>query len=145
MSIVLTYVMAFFAMACYALMPVVLKKLQLDVPPLRLISITMAGLCALALAASLILEKDYSFAKVTPKMWTGMMMFSVLNLIGFGVMLLVIAKIPIVEYQLVGLATPVVGALFAYWMLGEEFKLQYLVGLFFIGIGLFVALRRTGS
>jgi drug/metabolite transporter (DMT)-like permease len=145
MNLLSTYLLAFFAMACYAFMPVLLKRLQIEIPPLMLIAITMAVLCALAAGASFFFEKTPQILTINPKMWAGMVFFGVVNFIGFAVFMIVIAKIPVAHYQLIGLATPIVGAAFAYWMLGEEFKIQYLVGLVFIAIGLFIALRQTSS
>jgi len=139
------YLLAFFAMACYALLQVLAKKLQFDTPPLAFIAVTMAFLCVFAAIASFYIEKDFSIQKMDQKMWIGLIVFSVVNFIAFTAYLVVITKIPVTEYQLIGLATPVVGAIFAYWMLGEEFKFQYLVGLVFIAIGLFIALRKTSS
>lgn len=141
MNALSTYSMAFFAMGCYAFMPVLLKKLQLDIPPLRLIAITMAVLCIFAATASFCFEKDSSILKLTPKMWAGMVFFGLVNFVGFAVFMIVIAKIPVAQYQLIGLATPIVGGAFAYWMLDENFKPQYFYGLAFISIGLFIALR----
>jgi drug/metabolite transporter (DMT)-like permease len=141
MNLFMPYFLAFFAMICYAVMPVLLKKLQLEVPPLATMATTMLFLFLFSTAASLCFERDFSILKISPKTWGNLIFFGFVNFIGFAVFMLAIAKIPVVHYQLIGIVAPVLSGIFAYWLLKEDFRPQYLYGLVFIGIGLFIALR----
>lgn len=136
---------AFLAVTCLAVLPVLAKKLQLDVPPFAFIAITMAGLCVFASIASFCVEKEFSVLAMNTKIWMGLILFSAVNFVGFAIYLFAIRKIPVAHYQLIGLATPIVGAVFAFWLLGEKFKPQYLIGLVFIAAGLFIALSKTAD
>ncbi|MEM7618813.1 MAG: EamA family transporter, partial [Pseudomonadota bacterium] len=69
-------------------------------------------------------------------------LFALVNFIAFAVMLFAISKIPIVEYQLIALLTPIFGGVLAYFILSEGLSIKYLIGLVFIGVGLYIALKK---
>jgi drug/metabolite transporter (DMT)-like permease len=135
------YAIAVAAVICYGLLGPIAKKLQLNIPPFATIAITMFMLCAYATIASLFFEKDFSIAKISPRGWLGLVAFSAINFAAFAFYLIVIAKMPVTHYQLITLIGPIAGGILAYFLLGEMFKPQYLYGLMFIALGLFVALR----
>ena len=71
------------------------------------------------------------------------LLFSSINFIAFALYLAAIQRLPISEYQFTELIGPIVGAIAAYFILGEMVKPQHIWGLLIIGTGLFVALRNA--
>ncbi|MDP9127713.1 MAG: DMT family transporter [Pseudomonadota bacterium] len=140
MSGFLPYMTTFLAVILYAMLPALAKKFQLQTPPLAFIAITMAVLCVFATVGSLVVEKEFSLLKMPGKTWMQLIAFAFVNFLAFVFYMLALAKVPVAHYQLIGLVTPVVGAAFAYGLLGEPFKMQHIYGLAFMGAGLFIAL-----
>lgn len=136
------YFVGLFAISCYAALSPIAKKITLGgIPPFPFMAFTMLCLALYAGIAACFRNKDFLIATVTPAQWLGILAFSLVNFIGFGTYLYVITKIPVTEYQLLGLIGPIVGGIIAYFMLGEAIKPQYFAGLMLMGAGLFVALR----
>lgn len=135
------YLLAFLAMCCYASLAPLSKKLTLDIPPFAFIATTMIFLCAYGVIASFFVDKGFSYSKIEPATWGKLAIFSLVNFVGFFVYLYAIRHIAVAQYQIIYLASPVVGGLIAYLILSEGFKMQYLYSLPFIGIGLYIALK----
>jgi len=135
-------VSAVLAISCYASLAPISKKLQLaNVPSFAFMGITQSLLAALAFTALIITKKNFSINTLDRTAWTSLVTFSTVNFVGFTLYLYAITKMPVSEYQLFGLLTPLIGAIIAFFLLGEPFKLRYFIGGIFVAIGLFIALK----
>ena len=141
MLAIFPYIIAFMAMSGYATLTVIAKKIQADIPSFFFIAITMAVLSVLSLMIALLYEKDFNVGQLSGENWLWLLGFSLLNLVSFVLLLFAIKYIPVAEYQLILLMSPIVGGGISYLILQEAFKMQYLYGLVFIAVGLFIALR----
>lgn len=139
------YVTGFIAVFFYALLPTMAKKLQVNIPTFAFMAITQAFLSMMALAALMVTERDFSFAKISAGTWLGLLLFSVVNIFGFSLYLKTIARIPVTEYQLITLIGPIFGALAAYVLLDEQLKLRHCIGAVIMSFGLYVAVKGWGS
>ena len=128
------YVAAVTAIFGYALLPVLAKKLQADIPSFAFIAITMAFLTLFSTIASFIHEKEFSLSGISMPTFSFLNLCALVNFLAFAVMLFAISKIPIVEYQLIALLTPIFGGILAYFILSEGLSIKYFVGLIFIGV-----------
>jgi len=136
-------ILGLLAISLYATLPALAKKMQMDMPPFALIGLTMFTLSLIAFSASFLVEKSFSFQSLPSSMWLKILLFSSINFIAFALYLAAIQRLPISEYQLTELIGPIVGAIAAYFILGEMVKPQHIWGLLIIGTGLFVALRNA--
>ncbi len=142
MATILPYILAFIAVTCYASLTPLAKKLVTgEIPPLALIATSMIFLSVYAIIASLFFEKDFSFSKIETTTWLGIAAFSFINFVGFALYLMAIKDIPVTQYQIIFLISPIITGFIAYLILSEEFKMQYIYSLPFIGIGLYIALK----
>lgn len=74
--------------------------------------------------------------------WSLIILFSVINFIGFSLMLYVIGKIPVVEYQIIAVIMPIITEFLAFLVLSEALSARYFIGLIFIAIGLIISLKK---
>lgn len=65
-----------------------------------------------------------------------------INFIGFSLMLYVIGKIPVVEYQIIAVIMPIITEFLAFLVLSEALSARYFIGLIFIAIGLIISLKK---
>ncbi len=141
MSVFVPYLFAFVAIGCYASLPPLAKKMMLgQVPPFAFIGITMAILSALSFSACFAVEKKFSFQSLGWSEWKGLVFFAFVNFLGFTLYLFAIKNIAVAHYQIIGLITPLIGGLLAYFILREPFYGKYLISILFMGIGLYFAL-----
>lgn len=136
------YIIAFLAISCYASLTVINKKMIGDIPPFSYIAITMLLLSGIGFVASFFFEKDFSFSSISEKNWSLIISLSTINFIGFALLLNAISKIPVVEYQIIAVMTPIVGGLLALIFLSEALTVRYFIGLVFIAIGLYISLKK---
>src|SRR5690606_15098453 len=141
-SPVIFYCVAFLAITGYAVLPVMAKFMQASIPSFGFIAITMVFLSLMAAATSYFFEKDFSLSAIPASSWVWLIGFSLVNCAAFALMLLSIKHIPVAEYQLIQLATPLIGGLLAYILLKEGFNPKILIGMAFTGIGLYIALKK---
>lgn len=113
-----------------------------DIPPFSYIAITMLLLSGIGFVASFFFEKDFSFSSISEKNWSLIISLSTINFIGFALLLNAISKIPVVEYQIIAVMTPIVGGLLALIFLSEALTVRYFIGLVFIAIGLYISLKK---
>jgi len=135
------FLVSLLAVSCYATLPVIAKKINVDIPSFAFIAITMALLSGLSLLASLFYERTFKFWEISASGWLWLGLFSFINFCGFALFLWAISKIPIAEYQLIFLLTPIISGCLAFLILGEAFHIRYLIALAFISAGLFIALK----
>jgi len=121
------YLSSLFAITCYASLTVIAKKLQGDIPPFAFIGLTMTFLTLMAGAASFLFEKNFTLSSINTSAWFTLFGFAAINLAGFAIMLFAISKIPIVEYQIIAVITPIIGGLLAYFILSEGLSAKYFI------------------
>ena len=136
------YLIAFLAVSCYASLAIFNKKTMADIPSFSYIAITMLILSLIGFCASLIYEKDFSSTNISPKNWLLMVGLSSVNFGGFALLLNALGKMPVVEYQIIAVTTPIVGGFLALLFLSETLTIRYFIGLIFIGFGLYIALKK---
>jgi len=136
------YIIAFLAVSCYASLAIFNKKVMPDIPSFSYIALTMMILSFLGFCASLLYEKDFSFTGISTKNWILMVSLGVVNFVGFALLLNALAKMPVVEYQIIAVLTPIVGGFLAFLFLSEALTVRYFIGLIFIAIGLYISLKK---
>jgi drug/metabolite transporter (DMT)-like permease len=142
MIVVPSIVLALLSIVCYATLPVISKKSLIGgVPPFAFIGTTMLMMSALSLAISFVMEKRIPLADVKPSDWTGLLLFTIVNLAAFSLFLIAIIKMPVAHYQIMGTIGPVISIVLAYIFLGETIDPKFFIGLALIGAGLFIALK----
>ncbi len=143
MQTIVFYGIGFAAVAFYAVLPAIAKKLEVSIPPFAFIAITMMLLGALALVLSLLFEKQFHFANLGRYELSWLFIFSFINLIGFALFLKAIMSIPVAHYQLIyGALPPLIGAFFAYIWFGEQMTLRFFIAIPFVLAGLAIALLK---
>ena len=137
------YGFAVLAVLFYAVQPVIAKKAQLDIPPFAFIAITMAVLALLALIASVIFERPFSFGNLRGAQIAQLLLFGVVNLFSFWMFLKAISGIPTSHYQIIGgVLAPIFTALVAYVFIDEALTLRFFLAIPIALIALYVALVR---
>ena len=136
------YFAAFAAITGYAALIVIAKKVQLDIPSFSFIAITMALLTLFSAIVAFIYEKDFSITNLSQANWIWLISFSLINLVAFSLLLFAISKIPVVEYQIIAVITPIIGGSLGYLILSEALTARYFIGLIFIAIGLYISLKK---
>jgi len=136
------YLTGLVAITGYSLLTVLAKKVQTDIPSFAFITVTMVFLTLFSGIASLFYEKNFSFASISMATLGQLALFAFINFVAFAVMLFTIAKIPVVEYQLIAMLMPIISGVLAYYILSEGLSAKYFIGLIFIAIGLYIALKK---
>lgn len=142
MSSYLFYGIAALAISCYAVLPVISKKMQISLPPFTFIAITMAILALFAFFASLIYERSFHIQSLRPSQMALLLLFGAVNFVGFVLFLKAISGIPVSHYQLIGIIGPVVTAFLALVFLGEAVNARFFLALPIILLGLYIAIAR---
>lgn len=139
---ILPYLTAFIAMISYSSLVVIAKKMLPNIPPFAFIMLTMFFLFLFAALASGLYEKSFgSISTFTKHDWIGVIGFAIVNLIAFSTYLWAINYIPVTQYQLIYLVSPLVVAFLAFLFLGEEFHMRYLLSLILISAGIYIAIK----
>lgn len=138
------YLVGLAAVSFYALLSPLGKKLmQIDgLPSFALIAITMGTLSLMALIASLCFEKNFHFKSLTGTQLSWIGLFSVINFIAFSLYLFVLRHIPVFEYQLLAMATPILAGILAYVLLKEPLYARYFIGLPIMAAGFLIAVKK---
>ena len=136
------YIIAFIAIICYASLGVIAKKVQIDIPPFTFITITMIGLMGLSAIVAFIYERNFSISTITPMTWLWLIAFATVNFVGFILYLNAIGKMPIVEYQIIAVITPIIGGILGYLILAEALTMRYFIGIIFMAVGLYISLKK---
>lgn len=141
MTLAVPYIVTFISVCLYACLPVIAKKVHADIPPFSFMALTMAILSLCSFVADFFVDRHVEILKLPSSVWQGILAFGILNFLAFAAYMFAIARIPVAEYQLFYVITPIVTGLLAFAVLAEPFKANYMIGLLFIGVGLFIALR----
>ncbi len=137
---IIPYFFALIAVACYAILTPLAKKFQLDLPPFAFIAASSGILAVSSFICSFFIEKDFSITKTAGSAWLNILIFSMINLLGYFLYLKALEKIPSANYQLLYLLSPVIVAISAYFILGERVELRQIIGLVIMSVGLCVAI-----
>lgn len=131
-------VLAVTTVGVYALMHTIAKS-QISVPPFTFIGFAMGTVSLLAFATSFAVAEGK-----TPTMTTvaWLVVYGIVNFIGFVLYLRVIGGMPIMQYQLVSIVGPVIGGALAFALLGEAMTPRFFMALPFLGAGLYLALSK---
>lgn len=137
----LPYLVALFAVSSYALLGPIAKKLGTSLPPFAFIASSSLLVFLFSAAISLLTERAVLFETFRRIEWKWLLLFSAINIIGYVGYLWSISRIPVVHYEMFTVICPILAGLFATYLLGEAFHMRYLVGLVFVSIGLFIAIK----
>ncbi len=134
------YLIGFAAMSCYAALSSIAKKTLPEIPSLTFVAVTSGLLSLVATCCAFFFDKGFSLTSLKMNTWGGLFVFSAVNFVGFALYMTTIKRIPVAEYQMIYIFSPIIAAFFALLLLGEPFKMRYLAGLAVMGLGLFIAL-----
>ena len=137
------YGIAALAVVNYAILGIIAKKVEAEIPPFAFIAITMAILTVLAFFASFLFEKSFNIGNIVTSQVVLLLLFAFVNLASFFFFLKAITGIPVPHYQLMAvLVGPIASAVLAYLFLGQEVGARFFVALPIIFAGLYMALMK---
>ena len=137
------YIIAFFAMCSYASLAPIAKKLTNEgLTGFYLILINSAFLGIFAIIALLFSNQNFEvFKKIPLSTWSWIALWALINFVGFALYIWAVARIPVVNYQIMYLASPLIGALIAFVLLSEPLQVKHLIGGLFVAIGIFITIK----
>ena len=137
------YLIAFAAVACYASLGVISKKMLPEIPPFSFIAITMIILSSLAVIGAILTKEKINFLNdLDYKGWVWVVGFSFINCVGFALNLKAIQLMPIAHYQVVALVSPLIGGLFAYLILSEQLNTKFFIGFLITALGIYITFKK---
>lgn len=126
----------------YGLNGALLKRASASIPPFAAMTISMAILFLLSCVCTLSLEKNYTWdVRQHPGSFIAIILVGFVNTAAFFCLLSAYKYVTVWQYQMFALLTPIFSAIFSYWIIGEPITWKLFVGLSFVGVGLFIALR----
>jgi drug/metabolite transporter (DMT)-like permease len=123
----------------YALMGPILKKGNQEIPPFTIMAITTLLLSIFSVIMSLIFEHPFSLHIQYSKIFPSLIFYSLINVVGFWLLIQGYKYMPLGKQSLFGLLSPVFVSIFAYFILGEKLDPKILLSLLIMGFGLFVS------
>ena len=133
------YVTAFFAVACYALMGPVAKKVSVDIQPLTFIALASLLLTIVAGLFAYFYERQEALASLGKISLNWLGFYVVCNFISYAGYIWAITRIPVAQFEMFGIFVPVVGGFFAWLILKEPFHARYFLALAFMAVGILIA------
>lgn len=133
------YVIAFMAVACYAIMGPIAKKVGPDIQPFTFIALASFLLTLIAGCAAFFYERGNWEDTITRLNWSWLALYIAANFISYTGYLWAIARIPVAQFEMFGIFVPIVGGLFAWLILKEPFHARYVLALAFMAVGIFIA------
>ena len=131
----------FLAVFSYAVLKIMDRKGMVDgIPPFLFIAVSMTVLAGLAAIGHVLTVKGPIFA-LTTQQWGMLVVYGFLNLIGFTLVLVALKSMPVTEYQIIGITTPICVAFLAAIFLKEPILIKHMVGAVIVGLGIFIAIR----
>lgn len=137
----LPYLGAILALISYASLPVLAKFIGHDIPPFIFIAVVSFLVALMALGLSLTQGEKISILS-SSQHYLHLLMFSVINIIAFWAFLYSTKSLPITQYQLFIILSPIIGAVLAKLMLGEPFEIKYMIAFPIILSGLVISLLK---
>lgn len=139
MIILIPYLVAFLAVACYAMMGPVAKMTGTEVGPFTFIAIASMFMTVMAGGVAFINEKNQFVSSMAHIHWGWMAFYIVANFISYTGYLWAIGRIPVAQFEMFGIFVPVIGGFFAWWMLKEPFHPRYFLAIAFMAVGIWIA------
>ena len=134
------YLVAIFAVSAYALISPMVKKVG-ELPPFSYIAISSFILFTVCGAVAYFFEKDKVLEAADRINWPWLVAMSATNIIGYIGYLWAINRVPVVHYEMLIFISPIIGGLFAVYLLNEPFHLRYIPALGFMLLGLLIAIK----
>lgn len=126
----------------YAFLYPLVKKASQQLPPFTVMAISMFFLFTLSLLGSYfvegILRKETDVLKTNLPILAAI---GIINFVAFWLLILSYKYFPVWQATMFTLLTPILAGIFAYFLLGEKFGLNLLLGLAVMAVGLFIAIR----
>ena len=136
------YVLAALAICMYAFLQVLSKKFLVSgIPPHAFMMISTVILVFCAFLSTNYIDKDFTFKSIKYNDWILLGIFGIMNFLAFSIYLYALKEIPVVEWQLLNITTPILGALLAYFIMNESIHMRHIIGFAFVSVGLFIALK----
>ena len=142
MSNLAIFGLALLAVAGFSVLPVIAKKAGSEIPPFTFTAITMSCIAFFSLIGALLYEQNFRLSEITTNQFLTLVIFGVVNFIAFLLMLYVLKQVPAANFQLLMALSPLVTALVAYAVLGENLTVWFFIALPIVFIGLYLALLR---
>lgn len=131
------------SVVCYAILPVLVKKANQNIPPFTIMTISMFVLFTASLILSLIFEngkiwKSFDDSKNLVLILVAM---GLINTLGFWLVIQAFKYMPLWQQTMFNLLAPALTGIFAYFILGEAISIKLFLGLLIMGVGLYIAVR----
>lgn len=137
------YVIAFISTLCYAALGPIVKKVGYTIPPFTLMATSSLMIALVGGLIAFSLEREQVLSIKNDADWRWLIVFSMINLIGYVLYLVAIKAIAVAQYNMFNLLMPIIGGLFAVYLLKEPFHFRYVIAMIFMGIGLYIAVNPT--
>lgn len=137
---VLPYAVAFFAVACYAIMGPIAKKVGPDIQPFTFIALASLLLTIVAASVAYFYERGNWTDTLSRLNWSWLGLYIAANFVSYAGYLWAIARIPVAQFEMFGIFVPIVGGFFAWLILKEPFHARYFLALAFMAIGILIAI-----
>jgi drug/metabolite transporter (DMT)-like permease len=144
MASYIAYIIAFLAMTSYASLGAMAKKISAEgISGYQLIFLNSILLGVFGLIAILLTDRDFAVYKnLQASTWGWIILWAGMNFLGFVLYLYAIQRIPVTEYQIMYLASPIIAAILAFVILSEPFQLKHLIGGIIVAVGVYIAIRK---
>ncbi|PZO87707.1 MAG: hypothetical protein DI626_03365 [Micavibrio aeruginosavorus] len=135
------YLVAFFAVACYAVMGPVAKKVSSDVQPFTFMAVASFFVVIISGVFALICERTDAATLASKINWSWMGVYVLCNFVSYTGYLWAITRIPVAQFEMFGIFVPIIGGFFAWLILHEPFHARYLLAIAVMALGLFIAIK----
>ncbi len=127
----------------YAMLWPLLKKASQSMPPFTVMTVSVFVLFILSLIFSLTVEGVINLKYLNANKNIVLMLIGVglINTLSFWLFIHAFKYMPIWQQSMFSLLAPILGGIFAYFILGEAMSIKLFVGLAVMSIGLFIAVR----
>jgi len=142
MSTYFPYLIAFLAMSGYATLGTLTKKAgQFGLDGAALIFVNSISLALFCLITFLFLPKQEVFRTLPLEGWAWAIGAAFVNFVAFALYVWAINNVPVVEYQIMYLASPIIAATLAFLLLSEPIALKHIIGGSIVALGVYIAVR----
>ncbi len=126
----------------YGLLTPLEKKPNVALPPFTIMTISMFVLFLFSFIGSIVFEHLFSIKpSILKANMTPLILVGIFNFFAFWLWILGFKYFTVWQQQMFFLLTPIIGGIFAYFILGETISIKLFIGLAIIAVGLFVGLR----
>ena len=136
------YLIVFISTIGYAIIPPMMKKVSVKLPPFTSIAISMFVLFLGSLILSIMFENglNLKFGNYKSQILI-LVLVGLVNTLAFYFAILGYKYMPIWQQSLFLLLTPALSGIFAFWILHEQISPKLFISLIIMGIGLFLAIN----